>query len=556
MISSSRVVIATASAATTTTRTVSSLAAASALLSSTRLHLPRSATTTTSTHHHRRHCSIGGHYGKDIVLDLRSNILFHQSCDMSQSSITPSISTAISSSAMTDIEDIHRRAMMNRRTTYIDPVTNFTVFTELAHLKRGVCCGNICRHCPYGHVNVRNRPIIVNDDTTGRRKIPKAASGDQAMTSRLVQRIMNGTYYDENEEEGESDEAEGAITNNLYSSSTIADANTSSNTQSIAATRNRQSTNTSTITKAVVGSGKGGNEGGTFTNKNVPYTRKGDTGTAQLFTGECRKKDDALFEALGTVDELCSIVGLVHAHLTTAATTTTTATQAQAQEAESNSSNNKYGELPNQLLDVMSRLFDVGSHIAKPTPQRRRRRQQQQSNRQGESNHNATTTTTTSDKNSNYSGYDFIHSTTTLEGWIDNMTNELPELLSFIIPTGSIVSAQLHVARTVCRRAERCMVPLVIDAAKSHHHHSDNKVDDDDDDDDDDDNKEVERTIDPAALAYVNRLSDYFFTAARFVNYCDGIDEVQYRAIGEERRSVESTTTTHRERVVVKLNKK
>ena len=525
MISSSRVVIATASTATTTTRTLSSLAAASALVSSTRLHLPKSATTT-STHRHRRHCSIGRHYGKDIVLDLRSNIRFHQSCDMSQSSITPPSScnmgkigsTAISSSsAMTDdIEDVHRHAMMNRRTTYIDPVTDFTVFTELAHLKRGVCCGNICRHCPYGHVNVRNRPIV-NDDTTGRRMIPKAASGDQAMTSRLVQRIMNGTYYNENEEEEESDEAEeGAITNN--------------NTQSIAATRNRQSTNNSTITKAVVGSGKGGNEGGTFTNKNVPYTRKGDTGTAQLFTGECRKKDDALFEALGTVDELCSIVGLVHAHLTT------TATRAQAQEAESNSSNNKYGELPNQLLDVMSRLFDVGSHIAKPTPQR----QQQQSNRQGESNHN---------------GYDFGHSTTTLEGWIDNMTNELPELLSFIIPTGSIVSAQLHVARTVCRRAERCMVPLVIDAAKSQHHHSDNKVDDDDDDDDDD-NKEVERTIDQAALAYVNRLSDYFFTAARFVNYCDGIDEVQYRAIGEERRSVKSTTTTHRERVVVKLNKK
>ena len=174
MISSSRVVIATASTATTTTRTLSSLAAASALVSSTRLHLPKSATTT-STHRHRRHCSIGRHYGKDIVLDLRSNIRLNQSCDMSQSSITPpsscnmgKIGTAISSSsAMTDdIEDVHRHAMMNRRTTYIDPVTDFTVFTELAHLKRGVCCGNICRHCPYGHVNVRNRPIVNDDDDT------------------------------------------------------------------------------------------------------------------------------------------------------------------------------------------------------------------------------------------------------------------------------------------------------------------------------------------------------------------------------------------------------
>jgi cob(I)alamin adenosyltransferase len=181
----------------------------------------------------------------------------------------------------------------------------------------------------------------------------------------------------------------------------------------------------------------------------------------------------------------------------------------------------------------------VGSHIAKPTPPQ-----------QLPSTHNATTN---SNNNNNYSGYDFSHSTTILEEWIDNMTNELPELLSFIIPTGSIISAQLHVARTVCRRAERCMVPLVIaNVAKSHHSR---------DDDDDDDNEKNECTIDPAALAYVNRLSDYFFTAARYVNYCDGIDEVQYRAIGEERRrssvnSPKSTTTgIHRERVVVKLKK-
>ena len=114
------------------------------------------------------------------------------------------------------------------------------------------------------------------------------------------------------------------------------------------------------------------------------------------------------------------------------------------------------------------------------------------------------------------------------EEWIDTMTDELPELLSFIIPTGSPASAQLHVARTVCRRAERRMVPLVHDVG----------------------------TVDPAALAYVNRLSDYFFTAARFVNYCDGIDEVQYRV--EERVLGDDSgkgANFHRERVVVKLKK-
>jgi cob(I)alamin adenosyltransferase len=448
---------------------------------------------------------------------------------MSQSITTPSSCTE----GALDIEDIHRHAIINHQTTYIDPITHFTVFTELAHLKRGICCGNICRHCPYGYANVR-RPILIDNDTTTRRRnnIPRAVSGDQIMTSRLVQRIMNGTYYNV-EDDDKSDEDEEA--------SSTADANKSTSstttitiTQSIA-TPNKQST--------IIGSGKGGYDGGTFTNKNVPYTRKGDTGTAQLFTGECRNKDDALFEALGTVDELCSMVGLVHAHLTTTTTTNFTARAEAQTAAESNSNNNKYCELPNQLLDIMSRLFDVGSHIAKPTPPQ-----------QLQSKHNATTN---SNNNNNYSGYDFSHSTTILEEWIDNMTNELPELLSFIIPTGSIISAQLHVARTVCRRAERCMVPLVIATAKLQHSK------DDDDDDDDSIIETVERTIDPAALAYVNRLSDYFFTAARYVNYCDGIDEVQYRAIGEERRrssvnTVPSTlmsTTTPRERVVVKLKK-
>jgi cob(I)alamin adenosyltransferase len=535
MISSSRVVIAATSAATTP-RTLSSLAAASALVvsSTPRLHLLKAVTTTSINHHRHCYSSGGQHYGQDIVLDLQrsNNIRPNQSsCDMSQSIPPPSsdcnegqISTATASSASSiDIEDIHRHAILNHQTTYIDPITNYTVFTELAHLKRGICCGNVCRHCPYGYINVR-RPIPIDDTTTQRRNMPRAVSGDQIMTSRLVDRIMNGTYYNENEEENdeENEEASSTADANKSTSSTT----TTTLSQSIA-TSNKQST-------ILVGSGKGGYDGGTFTNKNVPYTRKGDTGTAQLFTGECRSKDDALFDALGTVDELCSLVGLVHDHLTTTTTIT-----AEAETAESSSNNNKYGELPNQLLDVMSRLFDVGSHIAKPTPPQ-----------QLQSTHNATTS---SNSNNNYSGYDFSHSTTILEEWIDNMTNELPELLSFIIPTGSIISSQLHVARTVCRRAERCMVPLVIAAAKSQHLK-------DDDDDDDDDNEKNKRTIDPDALAYVNRLSDYFFTAARYVNYCDGIDEVQYRAIGEESRrsnvnTPTSTTTTHRERVVVKLKK-
>eukprot|EP00815_Leptocylindrus_aporus_P013192 CAMPEP_0116074474 /NCGR_PEP_ID=MMETSP0322-20121206/15976_1 /TAXON_ID=163516 /ORGANISM="Leptocylindrus danicus var. apora, Strain B651" /LENGTH=73 /DNA_ID=CAMNT_0003564179 /DNA_START=279 /DNA_END=500 /DNA_ORIENTATION=+ len=55
-----------------------------------------------------------------------------------------------------DIEDIHRKAVANSESTYIDPDTGFMVFTEVAHLKRGKCCGNKCRHCPYGWENVRS----------------------------------------------------------------------------------------------------------------------------------------------------------------------------------------------------------------------------------------------------------------------------------------------------------------------------------------------------------------------------------------------------------------
>mmetsp|Transcript_25184 Transcript_25184/g.41299 ORF Transcript_25184/g.41299 Transcript_25184/m.41299 type:complete len:176 (-) Transcript_25184:128-655(-) len=152
-----------------------------------------------------------------------------------------------------------------------------------------------------------------------------------------------------------------------------------------------------------------------------------------------------------------------------------------------------YGDLPEQLLVVMSRLFDVGSHIAKPVPQNQQ------------------------NKNSGFQP----HHTELLEEWIDIMTNDLPELTSFILPTGSPASAQLHMARTVCRRAERRMVPLV----------------------------QEEETVDPAALAYVNRLSDYFFTAARFVNYCEDRDEVEYRSEASGRKGA----NLQRERVVVKM---
>jgi cob(I)alamin adenosyltransferase len=373
-------------------------------------------------------------------------------------------------SEITDIEELHRQSILNKQTTYIDPSTGFTVFTELAHLKRGRCCGNMCRHCPFGYSNVKGLdPSLSNQHAM-------AVSGDRVGTNLLVDKIMNGTYYEEQ-----------CFDHGRGGQLQIDDCGQQ---QPIDITANVQNERIMTQTETI--RGKGGYAGGTLTNKNVPYTRKGDTGTSQLFTGERRSKDDVIFEAMGTVDELCCIIGTVYADLVKNDTTTKSDADATCTDKEAKPSSHKlYGELPDQLLDVMSRLFDVGSHIARPSASK--------------------------EKQSRFPS----HHTNILEEWIDTMTEQLPELTSFILPTGSSASASLHVARTVCRRAERRMVPLIRD----------------------------HECCDPNSLSYVNRLSDYLFTAARFVNYCDGMDEVQYR----RERGMKSGEVGGRERVVVRL---
>jgi len=54
-----------------------------------------------------------------------------------------------------EIAILHQQAVLRGEMTYIDPPTGYQVFTELAHLKRGKCCGSKCRHCPYNHINVK-----------------------------------------------------------------------------------------------------------------------------------------------------------------------------------------------------------------------------------------------------------------------------------------------------------------------------------------------------------------------------------------------------------------
>ncbi|KAJ3123825.1 hypothetical protein HK098_001615 [Nowakowskiella sp. JEL0407] len=164
------------------------------------------------------------------------------------------------------------------------------------------------------------------------------------------------------------------------------------------------------------------------------YTRTGDKGTSALYTGERRSKDDVVFEALGTVDELNSFLGLAGEYC-----------------------DDPKFELSNKLEKVQSLLQDVGSNIATPRKSER-----------------------SSDLKLSKTAFDEEGLLTKeLEDWIDELDAKLPPLKNFILPvsvfagepdqfliillctqSGGKLASTLHVARSVCRRAERRIVPL------------------------------------------------------------------------------------------------
>jgi len=174
------------------------------------------------------------------------------------------------------------------------------------------------------------------------------------------------------------------------------------------------------------------------------YTKTGDKGTSSLYNGQRRSKGDLFFEALGDVDELNGFIGLCREYLKTSLHGT----------PEKNT-------LEAQLEEIQSRLLDVGSAIATPksssSPEQLARAQ-----------------------------FAAGPNTSQLEGWIDEFDTALPPLRNFILPSGGLASSQLHVARSVCRRAERRAFELV------------NAGD-----------------LDESTAIYLNRLSDYLFMAAR-----------------------------------------
>ncbi|WP_138494102.1 cob(I)yrinic acid a,c-diamide adenosyltransferase [Paenibacillus pinistramenti] len=135
----------------------------------------------------------------------------------------------------------------------------------------------------------------------------------------------------------------------------------------------------------------------------------------------------------------------------------------------------EFAPLKEQLIRIQHELFDCGSDLAYVNPAEQ--------------------------------GFK-VHSglVQNLEAWIDSWEEELPALERFILPGGSLLAASLHVCRTVCRRAERRVISLAADAETES-------------------NAEV--------IRYLNRLSDYFFTAARLANVKASVPETEYERSGK-----------------------
>jgi cob(I)alamin adenosyltransferase len=175
------------------------------------------------------------------------------------------------------------------------------------------------------------------------------------------------------------------------------------------------------------------------------YTRGGDAGQTSLGRGTRVAKHDIRVEAYGTVDEANSIIGLARSAI-----------------AHTILGDPRLPETDAMLGRIQNDLFDLGADLCTP---------------EGES------------KRGEGALRIVASQVERLEKEIDAMNAELSPLSSFILPGGSEVAARLHLARTVSRRAERCMTRLA-----------------------------TEQEINPEAIKYINRLSDHLFVLARRVN--------------------------------------
>ncbi len=177
------------------------------------------------------------------------------------------------------------------------------------------------------------------------------------------------------------------------------------------------------------------------------YTKTGDKGETSLVGGQRIAKDDPRIEAYGTIDELNSVVGLVISQL------------------------QKHSRIiAGDLTTIQHHLFDIGAELASL------------SNRKTKAIKIPRVTE---------------RKITWLEKRIDRYTKDLAPLQAFILPGGTEAASSLHLARTICRRAERRIVAL---------------------------GRVIE--INHELVKYINRLSDYLFTAARLTNHQSGSEDV------------------------------
>ena len=181
---------------------------------------------------------------------------------------------------------------------------------------------------------------------------------------------------------------------------------------------------------------------------NKIYTRTGDGGDTGLASGARVSKSDPRVEAYGTVDELNAVLGVARLH------------------------SGQNDRIDAMLGRIQNELFDLGADLATPL-----------------------------DPPPKWEALRIVQSQIDrLESEIDWMNESLKALDSFILPGGSPLSAHLHLARTVCRRAERDAVRL----------------------------GEGGEAVTPAAVRYLNRLSDHLFCAARRAN-ANGADDVKWK---------------------------
>ncbi len=182
------------------------------------------------------------------------------------------------------------------------------------------------------------------------------------------------------------------------------------------------------------------------------YTKTGDKGETSLFTGQRVPKNDPFMEALGTVDECNSAIGAALALLP---------------------SQGPFEYVKEQLMLIQHTLFDLGAALATPL-----------------------TTAATAKINKTRFDHEGVE---LLEKWMDHWNEHLPKLHAFILPGGHPSGAMLHLARSICRRAERTVLPIYKAGDAS-------------------DN----------VLVYLNRLSDYLFIISRYVNHLSYTPEAKW----------------------------